>query len=186
MELERLECVISVVTREFACGTSNIATRSVVSEFPRARRDHSPIHFPLIYRCSFMFSPAHVPVSARTRRSRHSGPAEDPRSRSRADEAEKRPERTLYQPHRSSCVKWKNKSVRHGSKRNEFCIAQDDYAQAPCNACLQISKKYYVVDEINSRECRIGIGLCTRRPRHDLHQHGKGSLLRHEVVGGPL
>ena len=42
------------------------------------------------------------------------GPAaEDPRSRSRADE----PERTLYQPHRSSCVMWKNKSVRHGSKR---------------------------------------------------------------------
>ena len=119
------------------------------------------------------------------------GPAaEDPRSRSRADEAEKRPERTLYQPHRSSCVKCKNKSVRHGSKRNEFCIAQDDYAQAPCNACLQISKKYYVhvvgENKINSRECRIGIGLCTRRPRHDLHQHGKGSLLRHEVVGGPL
>ena len=30
------------------------------------------------------------------------------------------------------------------------------------------------------QECRIGVGLCTRRPRHDLHQRG---CLR---AGGPL
>ena len=162
-------------TREFACGTSNIATRSVVSEFPRARRDHSPIHFPLIYRCSFMFSPAHVPVSARTRRSRHSGPPRRTRGAG-AGRTSQNEHCINHIDHRASCGKI-NPCV---TGRN----AQDDYVQAP--KCMHPNFQKVCAGEINSRECRIGIGLCTRRPRHDLHQHGKGSLLRHEVVGGPL
>ena len=178
-----MECVISVVVR----GNARIRVRdkqhsNSLSSFGVSPRPTRSFPHPLSANLSMLI---HVLAGAcsgfRSDATLSAlGPAaEDPRSRSRADE----PERTLYQPHRSSCVKWKNKSVRHGSKRNEFCIAQDDYVQAPKCMLPNFQK---VCGEINSRECRIGIGLCTRRPRHDLHQHGKGSLLRHEVVGGPL